>query len=372
MLLAAAPVACAAVVGLEDKSPYPADAGMDAAPASTNDASMAASDAPSDAPPTTIGTPEVFATGQAKPWGVAIDDAYVYWTNEGDDSVMRAPKSGGAPKVIADNQAEPHRVLVDGTNVIWHNANFGNVTNGDGGVPIFEIVRLAKDSIGQGGSSERIEDLQNGKHARGIAMAKTPDNQVWSTWPDRLRRNDRDDANNGQNVVKPLDPRDPTAVAVDDVNAYFFLQQPEQVWRVPKTANDTMDAGVPIATLEALAEVAEMATDGAALYIVTTGGAVLAVRTPGGGAAATLATGQAFPHGVAVDDAYVYITHSSGAETNSDGAVVMVPKAGGKPIDLAKGQNRPRGVAVDVGADGMHTVYWAGYGDGKIWRVRAR
>jgi hypothetical protein len=195
---------------------------------------------------------------------------------------------------------------------------------------------------------------------------------VWSTWPDRVRRNEREGSNNAQNVVKPLDARDPTAVAVDDVNAYFFLQQPEQVWRVPKTATDTIDAGVPIATLDALAEVADMTTDGTSLYLVTTGGAVLGLPTPGGGTATTLATGQPFPHGIAVDDAYVYVTHSSGAETDSDGAVVMVPKAGGQSVELAKALNRPRGIAVDVAADGTHTVYWTTYGDGKIWRVRAR
>lgn len=372
-MLAACSVACAAVVGLEDKQPYPAaDAAVEAGPP-FGDAG-AESDAPLQGDAGfVVGPPEAFATGQGKPWGVAVDDAYVYWTNEGDENVMRAPKAGGPAVVIARDQAEPHRILVDSTNVIWHNANFANAQKGDAGADVYEITSLAKSTIAQGGAPRKVEDVQTGKSARSIAIAKTPDDQLWSTWPDRLRRNNREDSSNAKDIVRPLDPREPTALAVDDVNVYFFLQQPEQVWSAPKTADGgTTDAGRSIATLDNLVEVADMAADGTALYIVTIGGAVLALPTPAGGTATQLATGYAFPRSVVVDDTYVYFTHSSGTETDTDGAVVMLAKSGAAAIGLATGQNRPRGIAVDVEPDGSHTVYWATYGDGKIWRERVR
>lgn len=368
LALCAGSIACAAVVGLEDKQPYDADAAASAAV----DGAM-----PTDAPSTpdssfVIGPPQTFATGQSKPWGVAVDDAYVYWTNEGDDTVMRAPKGGGPPAVIARSQVEPHRILVDSTNVIWHNANFANVTQGDGGTDVYEISSLAKSTIPTGGLPRKIEDVQGGQKARTIAIARSPDDQIWSTWKDKLRRNNREDSNGGKDVVKPLDPREPTALAVDDTYAYFFLQQPEQVWRILKTADGTTDAGGPIVALDNMPEVVDMAADGTALFIVTIGGALLELPTPNGGAVTTLASGHPFPRNVVVDDAFVYFTHSSAVESDTDGAVIMVAKSGGDAVTIAKAQNRPRGIAVDVAPDGSHTVYWATYGDGKIQRVRVR
>jgi hypothetical protein len=373
LVLCAGSAACAAVVGLEDKQPYDADAGASAegGPAVDVVVPLDAQTQPDGA--LVIGPPEMFAAGQGKPWGIAIDDAYVYWTNEGDETVMRKPKGGGPAVAIAQSQAEPHRILVDSTNVIWHNANFANVTKGDGGTDVYEISSLAKSALDQdAGVPRRIQDVQTNLKARTIAIARAPDDQIWSTWPDKLRRNNREDSNNAKDVVRPLDPREPTALAVDDAFAYFFLQQPEQVWRVPKSADGTTDAGVPIATLDNMPEVADMAADGTALYIVTIGGAVLRLPTPAGGATTLLGSGHPFPRSVVVDDAYVYFTRSSAAETTADGAVVMLSKAGGNPVSLAKSQNRPRGIAVDVAPDGSHTVYWATYGDGKIWRVRVR
>ncbi len=69
-----------------------------------------------------------------------------------------------------------------------------------------------------------------------------------------------------------------------------------------------------------------------------------------GGAAATIATGQPYPFGIAVDSQNVYWTNNG---TASGGTVMKVPLAGGTPTVIASGQNFPMGVALDA-----TNVYW--------------
>jgi hypothetical protein len=81
-----------------------------------------------------------------------------------------------------------------------------------------------------------------------------------------------------------------------------------------------------------------------------------------GGPVATLASGQAFPMGIAVDSKNVYWADWS---NNGDGSgdVMWKPLAGGTPMTLASGQTNPRAVATDG-----TSVYWT-TDDGNIMRI---
>lgn len=372
--LSAGSIACALVAGLEDKEPYPPD------PAETSTADETGTSGGDDGalPPGDsglVGVPEVVATAQSKPWGVATDDAYVYWTNEGANTVVRAPKAGGAPVVIAADQLEPHRILVDATNVIWHNANLSSRQTTDAGAEVFEISRLAKSAIGQDAGADKIEDVRGGSKVRGIAIGSAPDNFLWSAWNDKIRRNRRDNGQNGKDHVKNLDVQQPTAIAADGVNVYWFLQQPLQIWRSGKDFDTSgVDAGVDvISTLTGSPEISDMVADGTALFMVTGGGALLEVPTPEGGAPVQVVPGlHPFPRSIGADDTYVYFTRGTAADAPGDGLLIMVAKDGSETKVVAKDLDKPRGLAIDKGLDGTTTVYWAGYGDGTIRRVRVR
>jgi hypothetical protein len=71
--------------------------------------------------------PMKVATGQNRPFALAIDPSLIYWTNRGDGSVMKMTMTGGAPQMIAGGQADPVAIVVDNTNVYWANQQGGTI-----------------------------------------------------------------------------------------------------------------------------------------------------------------------------------------------------------------------------------------------------
>jgi sugar lactone lactonase YvrE len=65
------------------------------------------------------------ASSQMQPFGIAVDGAYVYWTES--TTVRRVPISGGSATDIATSQARPWAIAIDATGVYWTNLNDGTI-----------------------------------------------------------------------------------------------------------------------------------------------------------------------------------------------------------------------------------------------------
>jgi len=67
------------------------------------------------------------ATGQYLPTDLAVSATAVLWTNANDGTIRSLPKRGGDATVLADQQQDPERIAVDDDGVYWTNFDGGEV-----------------------------------------------------------------------------------------------------------------------------------------------------------------------------------------------------------------------------------------------------
>ncbi len=70
-------------------------------------------------------TVTAIATGN-KPSGIALDKDSVYWTNQGDNTVMRFDRKDSSTHVVAAKQNVPGAIAVDKDSVYWINEGNAN------------------------------------------------------------------------------------------------------------------------------------------------------------------------------------------------------------------------------------------------------
>jgi hypothetical protein len=75
--------------------------------------------------------PQMIASGQTSPSGIAIDEANVYWANTGSSmgsgSIAKVAIAGGSVVTIASGLSGPVSLAVDARYVYWVNSADGSV-----------------------------------------------------------------------------------------------------------------------------------------------------------------------------------------------------------------------------------------------------
>ena len=350
LAFAVACASCAALVGIEDKEPFPP----------LPEAAAEDSEPDTDAGATFVPVVETMVSGQRGLVGLSIDDGYVYFTSEIDGAVYRIVRTGGPVEVVARDQHEPRELLGDGQRIYWHNSNAKGLA--DAGA-VGEVMSYLRTSIGTDAGPTPLSTTVGVSRLRVLAATPAADSLLVASYVDRVQRF-RVGVPNDAVVQDDAGALLPSAVGSDEAYFYWFQNGTADMWRRYKNyGTPTIDAGHErIVALPAGTTVKTMTLEGTSFFFVTGAGAVMRYDTSDGGAPSALASGFAGVNAIAADPDRVYFTRG-----DTGGEVVMVPRAGGAPVVLAKDQDRPRGIAVRAGY-----VHWVTYGDGALRRVEVR
>ena len=76
-----------------------------------------------------LGPATTLISGQASPWGVAVESGHIYWANSGDGTIKEAPLTGGPVTTLVTGQDNPEGLAVDSGHIYWANNGIGGTIN---------------------------------------------------------------------------------------------------------------------------------------------------------------------------------------------------------------------------------------------------
>jgi len=296
--------------------------------------------------------PIVLARDQGHPRSLAVDDVYVYWIDEDDSTIRRAPKAGGgAAQIILPKDDAVRRVLaVDLAHVYWFEAPADPMMT-----PGLKsrVVRMKKG----GGTTEELWRIDTtDPEPSDIALDGTTVFFTIANWRDvyqvdKVSKEAKKIADNEGNVH---------AITLDSTHAYWTNDGAGQtVQRYERlTAPNMITPFTPPQD-----HPSDITNDANTVFWLTEGGSVVSLdkakplATPN-----EIASGQYKPTSIAVDDEYVYWTNAG------DGTIMRALKTGtAEPEVVADGQNYPDFIAIDE----TH-IYWAAYDGGRVYAMKKR
>ncbi len=373
MLALALCASCAVVVGLEDKQPYPSE------PAETGAPDVTEPDGNVPVPPPDGGAGgEIVAEDQKAPYGIVVDEAFVYWTNETDGTVMRRVKTLAAPaeKFVVE-QPQPQHMLLDNSYVYWSNNNSPKKALSDGGREIPILLRASR-----GGAApqvpnviSRVNDLDRMTKRISLWNGTIPndggvDMVVFLAQKDETRRFARTGGGFAEVSQAPGPNHDYAAVTTDELHAYYFDQTGNTLFRRHKLFDKQVPIAQeePVATTPASVLIVDIGVDATNVYLVSQGGQVYVVpKVPDGGAASATTLGApvgAVVKSMLVTDTALFVTHWT---AGADGEIVRMAKDGTSKV-LASGLSEPNEMFLDI-ENAKETIYWTNRADGTVRRL---
>jgi hypothetical protein len=328
-----------AIYGLPDAAPAGQDSalsGSDAAPPG-RDAAPDAVDAGRAGCPEDSGTlPVVLASGLDVPDGIAVDDASVYWVENGSGSVKRVSICGGAVTTLATGQSAPSSIAVDSTSVYW--INYPDSEQGG------TIVRVAK---GGGAAPEVLAAALGGVDCIAVGSAAV----YGATGIGTVTRIPLEGG--APTVVVPGDVL-VSGLAVDTTRVYWISERGGALAGVLLSAPLTSGTGGALTTLASGLNNAQSLVLGAAsLYWIEEDTAYVPnlVSVPAGGGTPGVVASNAVAF--AIDGADVFWIRSSSTPPAMDD-ILEGSIDEGAPTVLASGQPAPNAIAVNSSG-----VYWS-------------
>ena len=288
--------------------------------------------------------PVIVRGQQTHPYQVVVDDDYVFWTVGGVDTgagkVMRCNKNGSAPRTLVDSATKPRGIALDGDFVYWSDGAEGS------------LHRVRKDTTG--GDEVLADPMMLTSHAdTGLWLA---DGRAYWTHKEAGEVYAADLDGNNFATLASAQP-EPRQIVVFDGFAYFSAGPAPEVRRVPIGGGAVESFASPDPPYETVAFAWGLAVaDGAVFFRETDWGSGLEGRLmrldPSSGDIVQVVQSPG-ARGLTSDGADLFWTG------NEDNTISRADLAGENPQVVATGQATPNGIAVDDEA-----IYWTNRSDG--------